>query len=303
MRARYYSPDMRRFINADIISGEISNAITLNLYAYANGNPVSNVDPFGLAAERGTEGNINYKKAVLVSNFDINNEGLPFFGHTQLYFLGDNNKWYMTDFFPEDSDGVKVKKNSAIIRWKEDVASPYNKSNSSYVVLEGDFNKSAALAKEYRDVGYGRYNFLFHNCADYTNALLDVADIDGIASQILSEGNGLIAIPFLREIGLSASSGIDAVISWVSNGLMGVGNSISGYYSIGDMAGDLLIGVGSFIDSSTNLVGDVVDVVNGVVGKGVDAAKDVAATVTNGIVDFGTVIWDGAVSLWNKWLG
>ena len=53
MRARYYSPDMHRFINADIISGEISNAITLNRYAYANGNPVSNTDPFGLAADRG----------------------------------------------------------------------------------------------------------------------------------------------------------------------------------------------------------------------------------------------------------
>ena len=53
MRARYYSPAMRRFINADIIPGELSNAITLNRYAYANGNPVSNVDPFGLSAERG----------------------------------------------------------------------------------------------------------------------------------------------------------------------------------------------------------------------------------------------------------
>ena len=53
MRARYYSPDMHRFINADIIPGEISNAVTLNRYAYANGNPVSNTDPFGLSAERG----------------------------------------------------------------------------------------------------------------------------------------------------------------------------------------------------------------------------------------------------------
>ena len=49
MRARYYSPEIRRFINADIIPGEISNAITLNRYAYANGNPVSNIDPFGLS--------------------------------------------------------------------------------------------------------------------------------------------------------------------------------------------------------------------------------------------------------------
>ena len=53
MRARYYSPELKRFINADIIAGEISNAVTLNRYAYANGNPVSNIDPFGLSAERG----------------------------------------------------------------------------------------------------------------------------------------------------------------------------------------------------------------------------------------------------------
>ena len=52
MRARYYSPKMKRFINADIVAGEISNAITLNRFAYANGNPVSYVDPFGLSAER-----------------------------------------------------------------------------------------------------------------------------------------------------------------------------------------------------------------------------------------------------------
>ena len=48
MRARYYSPEMKRFINADIVAGGISNAITLNRFAYANGNPVSFVDPFGL---------------------------------------------------------------------------------------------------------------------------------------------------------------------------------------------------------------------------------------------------------------
>ena len=50
MRTRYYSPDMRRFINADVVAGSISNAITLNRFAYANGNPVSMSDPFGLSA-------------------------------------------------------------------------------------------------------------------------------------------------------------------------------------------------------------------------------------------------------------
>ncbi len=59
MRARYYSPELRRFINADIIAGEISNAVTLNRYAYANGNPVSNIDPFGLSVERGNSNALN----------------------------------------------------------------------------------------------------------------------------------------------------------------------------------------------------------------------------------------------------
>ena len=48
MRARYYSPDMRRFINADIVAGTITNAVTLNRYAYANANPAMFIDPLGL---------------------------------------------------------------------------------------------------------------------------------------------------------------------------------------------------------------------------------------------------------------
>ncbi|HTI72502.1 MAG TPA: RHS repeat-associated core domain-containing protein [Candidatus Limnocylindria bacterium] len=46
MRARYYNPFLRRFVNADP-SGLAGG---LNQYAYANGNPASLIDPFGLAA-------------------------------------------------------------------------------------------------------------------------------------------------------------------------------------------------------------------------------------------------------------
>ena len=43
MRARYYSPELRRFITAD----PIGFAGGMNWYQYANGNPISYVDPDG----------------------------------------------------------------------------------------------------------------------------------------------------------------------------------------------------------------------------------------------------------------
>jgi hypothetical protein len=51
MRARYYNPAIRRFINQDVLFGELNPGISLNRFAYANSNPISLVDPFGLCAQ------------------------------------------------------------------------------------------------------------------------------------------------------------------------------------------------------------------------------------------------------------
>lgn len=49
-RARYYHPSLRRFLNQDSVLGSVGDSASLNRFAYANGNPVSLIDPFGLAA-------------------------------------------------------------------------------------------------------------------------------------------------------------------------------------------------------------------------------------------------------------
>ncbi len=56
MRARYYSPILRRFVNADKVHGDISNTLTLNRYAFCNGDLANEVDPdgsFGILALMG----------------------------------------------------------------------------------------------------------------------------------------------------------------------------------------------------------------------------------------------------------
>ncbi len=56
MRARFYSPEIKRFINQDILLGGIGEGQTLNRYAFVTGRPVSFVDPFGLSRCTGLYG-------------------------------------------------------------------------------------------------------------------------------------------------------------------------------------------------------------------------------------------------------
>jgi len=53
LQTRYYSPDWRRFINADTLFVAGDDALNgSNMYAYCNGNPVMNGDPNGMASTR-----------------------------------------------------------------------------------------------------------------------------------------------------------------------------------------------------------------------------------------------------------
>ena len=53
MRQRYYSPELKRFVNQDVVKGNLDNSQSLNRYSYVQGNPVSYTDPFGLSPLNG----------------------------------------------------------------------------------------------------------------------------------------------------------------------------------------------------------------------------------------------------------
>ena len=65
MRQRYYNVDIRRFINQDIITGDLTNSQSLNRYAYVQGNPVKYTDPFGLSPEDGGNKGGNFWHSLL----------------------------------------------------------------------------------------------------------------------------------------------------------------------------------------------------------------------------------------------
>ena len=59
MMKKNYNPDIKRFINQDILTGSLDNSQSLNRYSYVQGNPVSYTDPFGLSPVNGLFSNTN----------------------------------------------------------------------------------------------------------------------------------------------------------------------------------------------------------------------------------------------------
>ena len=115
MRARYYSPTFKRFINADVVAGSITNSITLNRYAYANGNPVSNVDPFGLEAERGGSGKKYLPIAFGVDPFgNVTNSTRTDKSNRKSMYLVTKSDWHADYLIYEEKEQSFVKK---AIKW------------------------------------------------------------------------------------------------------------------------------------------------------------------------------------------
>ncbi|MDI6817223.1 MAG: RHS repeat-associated core domain-containing protein, partial [Actinomycetota bacterium] len=60
LKSRYYSPETGRFLTKDTVKGVNADPKTLNLYTYAEGNPIMNVDPDGHLAWKKVERGASY---------------------------------------------------------------------------------------------------------------------------------------------------------------------------------------------------------------------------------------------------
>ncbi len=47
LKARYYDPNVGRFVNEDTVEGEVNNPLSLNIYGYVSNNPLIYIDPTG----------------------------------------------------------------------------------------------------------------------------------------------------------------------------------------------------------------------------------------------------------------
>jgi RHS repeat-associated protein len=72
LRARWYDPAAGRFVSRDPLWGELTRPVTLNVFGYARGNPVTWIDPSGLDPSIGDPDAFDYYRLTLgFSVFDV----------------------------------------------------------------------------------------------------------------------------------------------------------------------------------------------------------------------------------------
>ena len=213
MRARYYSPELRRFINADIIAGEISNAITLNRYAYANGNPVSNIDPFGLSAERGNLIAQDKYGDLIIKSLKKSQEALYSYYRNNTHF--NEIKRDIDDAYSKIISGIKNDTSPEEflnnVKIRIDINSNYNTSGDELIgegigffpVLGEIFSIVDFASDESKDIGK------IWNTVVTAIAEKDVSKLTPLAKLLDNVGNIMDAIGFINAI--------ETLVNWNSD--------------------------------------------------------------------------------------
>ena len=299
MRARYYSSEMRRFVNADILHGKISDSTSLNRYAYVNGNPVSNVDPFGLSAERGTGSYSDFGSCSL-DVYDRFNDLMEIFGWgVDIY---DFFKYGFRLVRKGNNIIVKGARTAAAVR-RGIAGTKYSLSNAGkYWDILGGVNVSASLKNEFlllkpSGKGFGKLN---------GNAVLNYAGILLIAcvgvvenieagtrtQKIVSDAIVDIAV----ETGISAASTAAGafVFSFIPVPILGTVFGAGVGYCVGEVA-DWLINKDFEILGDKSIVDWAKDGAAAAADWIVEDLPDIAADAWEATTDFVEDAWDATI--------
>ena len=148
MRARYYNPEIKRFINEDVILGTIEISQSLNRFAYVQGNPLIYVDPLGLVPSFLSNGGFpNFiPEATIIAELHYDtrerlNKDLPY-----------------TEEDARKSGWIKMKDSEAVLHQ----IGPGNEKNTKYISPDGG-NREAVYKKGMLDtspINKGSFNFI-----------------------------------------------------------------------------------------------------------------------------------------------
>ena len=78
MRARYYRPDLRRFVSLDALYGQVTDPMSLNRYQYVMGNPIIGIDPTGLSTSTMLDEDIERARESIKSAKNAQQKNLAF---------------------------------------------------------------------------------------------------------------------------------------------------------------------------------------------------------------------------------
>ena len=283
MRARYYSPEMKRFINADIIAGAIDNAITLNRFAYANGNPISFVDPFGFSAERGMTG-VNINRNYVYRNTPFYN--LPIKDRISIMESVADIKSIYDEYSLYSKYGYNI----------------YRKGLRAYVIGGKSANLPTTYRKSYYDISKISKA---SNVDDYWDILKNVDVSTGLKSELsLFKPSGKInggAILNYAGVALDVGLGIaENIEAGTDTQRIITDAAVDAGFGVGIIAGSTAIGsaVGSIVPVAGNIIGAGVGFLAGVA---IDWAVDTDIVGDKSLVDLVKdgvdAIADGAVEL------
>ncbi|WP_395735482.1 RHS repeat-associated core domain-containing protein [Prosthecobacter sp.] len=152
MRARYYHPGIRRFVNQDIVFGTLVDQSSLNRFSFANGNPINFVDPFGLSAYKPNDGGIRHALLSFGRQVQLLHDVLVFLHY-------ERNMFNVTPANPNEAIDQKWRRltDDESIFHQQTNESPCARYNTKYISPDGHsevvFNRNGVLVLDPRNIG------------------------------------------------------------------------------------------------------------------------------------------------------